>query len=63
MTELNSRLEKELQESGFFRAPDMKPTVLRNLHAMFTRAEMTDQEVKTFHGIISALLGKRKEGR
>ncbi|MDB5491643.1 MAG: spoU rRNA Methylase family protein [Micavibrio sp.] len=59
MTELNARLEKELQESGFFRAPDMKPTVLRNLHAMFTRAEMTDQEVKTFHGIISALIGKR----
>jgi tRNA/rRNA methyltransferase len=59
MNELNARLETELQDSGFFRAPDMKPTVIRNLHAMFTRAEMTDQEVKTFHGIISALIGKR----
>jgi tRNA/rRNA methyltransferase len=59
MTELYRRLEAELQESGFFRAPDMKPTVVRNLQAMLTRAEMTDQEVKTFHGIISALIGKR----
>jgi tRNA/rRNA methyltransferase len=59
LTELYRRLETELQDNAFFRAPDMKPTVLRNLHAMLTRTEMTDQEVKTFHGIISALLGKR----
>lgn len=59
MTTLYNRLTAELEESGFFRAPDMKPTVIRNLHALLTRAEMTDQEVKTFHGIISALIGKR----
>lgn len=59
MSELYKRLETELEDNGFFRAPDMKPTVIRNLRAMLTRAEMTDQEVKTFHGIISALLGKR----
>lgn len=59
MTNLYQRLEDELQRTGFFRAPDMKPTVLRNLHSMLTRAEMTDQEVKTFHGIISALTGKK----
>lgn len=60
MTGLYARLETELQELGFFRAPDMKPTVVRNLRSMLTRAEMTDQEVKTFHGIISALTGKKK---
>lgn len=60
MTNLYARLETELQELGFFRAPDMKPTVIRNLRALLTRAEMTDQEVKTFHGMISALTGKRK---
>jgi tRNA/rRNA methyltransferase len=57
--ELYNRLESELQDSAFFRAPDMKPTVVQNLRAMLTRADMTDQEVKTFHGIISALTGKR----
>lgn len=59
MTELYHRLETELQDNAFFRAPEMKPTVVRNLRAMLTRAQMTDQEVKTFHGIISALLGKK----
>jgi tRNA/rRNA methyltransferase len=59
MIEFYNRLESELQDSAFFRAPDMKPVVVQNLRAMLTRAEMTDQEVKTFHGIISALTGKR----
>jgi tRNA/rRNA methyltransferase len=59
MTNLYQRLEDELEQNGFFRSPDMKPTVLRNLHSMLTRADMTDQEVKTFHGIITALLGRR----
>lgn len=59
LIELYHRLEAELQDSAFFRAPDMKPTVVQNLQAMLTRTEMTDQEVKTFHGIISALTGKR----
>jgi len=59
MTNLYQRLEDELQQNGFFRSPEMKPTVLRNLHSMLTRAEMTDQEVKTFHGIITSLLGRK----
>lgn len=59
LNNLLQRLEDELQQQGFFRSPEMKPTVVRNLHAMLTRSEMTDQEVKTFHGIISALTGKR----
>lgn len=58
---LYARLETELEDNGFFRAPDMKPTVIRNLRALLTRADMTDQEVKTFHGIISALTGKRQK--
>lgn len=61
MTELARRLEEELESGGFFRAPDMKPTVLRNIRALLSRAQMTDQEVKTFHGMISALVGKRRQ--
>lgn len=59
MTGLYRRLEEELEERGFFRARDMKPTIIRNLRSMLVRAGMTDQEVKTFHGIISALIGKK----
>ncbi len=56
---LMRRLEDELAQNGFFRSPDMKPSILRNLKNMMARAEMTDQEIRTFHGIISALTGKK----
>lgn len=53
------RLEDELEERNFFRNPDLKPTMLRNMRTMLLRSEMTDQEVRTFHGIISALIGNK----
>lgn len=59
MDALYNRLETALEERRFFRAPEMKPTVVRNLRAMLVRAQMTQQEINTFHGIISALLGKK----
>ncbi len=52
---LFDRLETELDNGGFFRAPDLRPTVMRNLMSMLQRARLTDQEVRTFHGMISAL--------
>ena len=62
MNALYQRLEAELDEHRFFRAPEMKPTVIRNLRAMLVRTRMTQQEVNTFHGIISALTGKKLQG-
>lgn len=59
MTALYERLETELEERRFFRAPEMKPTVIRNLRSLLVRAQMTQQEVNTFHGMISALIGKK----
>ncbi|MEM7680166.1 MAG: RNA methyltransferase [Pseudomonadota bacterium] len=53
------RLEEELMNRNFFRNSDLKPTMLRNIRTMLLRAEMTDQEVRTFHGIISALIGNK----
>jgi tRNA/rRNA methyltransferase len=58
--DLMNRLEEELDKGGFFPAPDMKPTTVRNVRNLFTRIEMTDQEVRTFHGMVSALIGKKK---
>lgn len=60
LEELLVRLEDELQTAGFFRAPDQKPTMVRNIRNLFTRADLTDQEVRTFHGMLSALTGKNK---
>jgi len=56
---LMQRLEQELEDGHFFRSAEMKPSVLRNLQSMLVRADMTAQEISTFHGIISALTGKK----
>jgi len=56
---LVNRLEAEMDNGGFFRAPELKPTLVRNLHALFARTRMTSQETSTFHGIISALISLR----
>lgn len=57
--ELMDRLEKELESHNFFRNDDMRPTMTRNIRNIFSRSDMTEQEVRTFHGIISALIGKK----
>jgi len=54
------RLMSELDNHRFFRDEAMKPSMVRNLKNMFIRSEMTEQEVRTFHGIISALTGKKE---
>lgn len=57
--DLMNRLESELEIHKFFRSPDMKPTMMRNIRNLFSRGEMTAQEVSTFHGILTALIGKK----
>lgn len=57
--ELFERLESELETHHFFRNDGQKPIMIRNLRNMLSRAEMTDQEARTFHGVISALIGKK----
>lgn len=58
LTMLYDRLEKELDAHGFFRTQELRPNVMRNLQNMLARADMTEQEVNTFHGIITALIKK-----
>lgn len=54
------RLEHDLEDRNFFRADDLKPTMLRNIQNMFTRSDITDQELRTLHGILSALRGNKE---
>jgi tRNA/rRNA methyltransferase len=61
------RLEDTLDEHGFFVAEDMRPSMTRSLHSMLQRAEMTEQEIRTWHGVVSALVSgprakRRQEG-
>ncbi len=57
------RLERELEEAGFFVAEDMRPSMTHSLQSMLQRAEMTEQEIRTWHGVISALISGPKRGR
>ncbi|HZU91754.1 MAG TPA: RNA methyltransferase [Stellaceae bacterium] len=52
--------EEALVESGFLRHPEKRPSMSRNLRNLFQRAECTEQELRTLHGVITAMMGPRK---
>src|ERR1700681_4426419 len=52
--------EEALVLSGFLRHPDKRPSMTRNLRNLFQRAQCTEQELRTLHGVITAFLGPRK---
>jgi tRNA/rRNA methyltransferase len=56
-------LEKELDDCGFLRPPEKRPTMVQNIRNMFQRANMTEQEVRTFRGIISGLIRRHERKR
>lgn len=49
-----------LDRAHFFPTPDQRGAMLRNLRSAVERMQMTEQEVRTFHGIIAALTGRPK---
>lgn len=55
-----SHLEEELEINGFLHNKEARPTMLRNLRALFLRAQCTEQELRTLHGVITALAGPRQ---
>ncbi len=56
---LLAHIEDELVKGDFFRSPNQKPTILLNIRNFFFRASPTQQDVRTLHGIVSCLTGKR----
>jgi tRNA/rRNA methyltransferase len=51
---LFEHLEAALEEAGFFRPPEKKPHMVQSLRAMFQRAGLSDQEVRTLRGVVAA---------
>jgi tRNA/rRNA methyltransferase len=45
-----------LDARGFLFPVEKRPTMVRNLRNLFQRAELTEQEVRTLHGIVSLLM-------
>ena len=52
---LFEHFEDALIRSGFLGVAEKRPAMVRNLRAMLTRAELTDQEIRTLRGIIVSL--------
>ena len=52
---LFGHLETTLDGSGFFTAPDKRPTVINNLRTMLERGKFTSQEIRTLRGVISSI--------
>jgi tRNA/rRNA methyltransferase len=62
LSELMTRLETELENKGFFEVPEKRPAMERNIRNVFTRASLTLQEVRTLHGVVTALLRRGRPG-
>lgn len=48
-------LEQTLDRTGFFKTDDKRPTMVDNLRAAFTRAQLSTQEIRTLRGVISSI--------
>ncbi|MGC8523706.1 MAG: RNA methyltransferase [Acidibrevibacterium sp.] len=53
-----SHLVRELDASGFLRNPQKRPGMIRNLRHFFQRGEVTEQELRTLHGVVTELAKK-----
>ena len=62
MIGLSEQLEGELDAAGFFHPPEKRPSMIRNLRVALSRARFTDQEARTFRGVITALAKGRRMG-
>jgi len=55
-----ANLERELDKVEFFRPPEKREGMLVNLHNIFQRMELTQQDIQTLHGVILAIADGRK---
>jgi len=64
---LFEHLERELDASGFLRPPEKRASMVRNLRTMWSRANLYEQDVRTWRGIIKALTqfnrGRGRDGQ
>ncbi|MCC7266164.1 MAG: RNA methyltransferase, partial [Caulobacteraceae bacterium] len=61
MLGLYEHFERELDASGFFHPPEKRPSMIQNLRAALAKGRWTEQEVRTFRGVVTAL--SRGRGR
>ena len=60
---LFDHLEGALDACGFFRVREKRPHMVRGIRNIFQRSHLTEQEVKTFRGVISGLVSHGADPR
>jgi TrmH family RNA methyltransferase len=59
-----SHLVDQLDACGFLRNQPKRPGMVRNIRHLFQRGEVTEQELRTLHGVVTELaIGRRRRGR
>jgi len=59
-----AHLVDQLDACGFLRNAPKRPGMVRNLRHFFQRGEVTEQELRTLHGVVTELaIGRRARGR
>jgi len=59
-----AHLVDQLDACGFLRNLPKRPGMVRNIRHFFQRGEVTEQELRTLHGIVTELaVGRRQMGR
>ncbi len=51
-----SQIERELDEAGFLFPPAKVPAMIRNMRNIWHRAQLSEQDVRTLRGIVTALV-------
>ena len=59
----SQHLEDELDRTGFLRPLEKRASMVRNIRNMFHRMGATEQDVRTWRGIVASLLGVSVEPR
>ncbi len=50
-----AKLENILESKSYFKIPDKKPRMQRNLENIFAKTSLTSQEIRTLHGVVNTL--------
>jgi tRNA C32,U32 (ribose-2'-O)-methylase TrmJ len=59
-----THLVDQLDACGFLRNLPKRPGMVRNIRHFFQRGEVTEQELRTLHGVVTELaIGRRQMGR
>jgi tRNA/rRNA methyltransferase len=59
-----THLVDQLDACGFLRNLPKRPGMVRNIRHFFQRGEVTEQELRTLHGVVTELaIGRRQRGR